>query len=225
VPFRGFLPEPGAPEVKPLPALSNGFLTFGSFNRLSKISEATIDLWSRVLHAIPDAKMLVGAAGEPRAEERLRKQFESRGIAPARLSFRPRMQMAEYLALHHEVDVVLDTFPYTGGTTTSQALWMGVPVLTLEGSTSQQRQSATILAMLGLDEWSTRTPEAYIEQARAAAADLPALDRLRQSLRAKMAASVHGSQEAVRREMDTALQTMWRRWCAGLPPESFAVSD
>jgi predicted O-linked N-acetylglucosamine transferase (SPINDLY family) len=135
------------------------------------------------------------------------------------------MQMAEYLALHHEVDVVLDTFPYTGGTTTSQALWMGVPVLTLEGSTSQQRQSATILAMLGLDEWSTRTPEAYIEQARAAAADLPALDRLRQSLRPKMAASVHGSQEAVRREMDTALQTMWRRWCAGLPPESFAVSD
>lgn len=225
VPFRGFLPEPGAPEVQPLPALTNGFLTFGSFNRLSKVSEATIDLWSRVLHAIPDAKMLVGAAGEPRAEERLRAQFESCGISPARLSFRPRMQMVEYLALHHEVDVVLDTFPYTGGTTTSQALWMGVPVLTLEGSTSQQRQSATILAMLGLDEWATRTPEAYVEQARAAAADLPALDRLRQSLRPKLAASVYGSQDAVRREMDTALQTMWRRWCAGLPPESFAVSD
>ena len=223
--FRGFQPEWDAPEVGPLPALAAGHLTFCSFNRPGKISEATVDLWSRVLHAVAGSTMLIGAAGEAPTQERLRAQFEARGISAGRLTFRPKVPLAEYLAMHNEVDIMLDTLPYSGGTTTSHALWMGVPVLTLVGDSPQQGQTATVLGTAGLAEWATRSPEAYVEKARAAAADLEALDRLRRSLRPAIAAKFHGSRDDLAREMDTALQTMWRRWCAGLPPETFTVSS
>jgi predicted O-linked N-acetylglucosamine transferase (SPINDLY family) len=223
--FRGFQPEWDAPEVVPLPALTAGRMTFCSFNRPGKISEPTVDLWARVMRAVPGSRMLIGAAGEERTQERLRAQFEARGIGADRLTFRPKVPLAEYLAMHNEVDVMLDTFPYTGGTTTHHALWMGVPVLTLAGDTPQQRQTATILGAAGMDEWVTRSPEAFVEQARRATSDLEALNRLRQGLRPSMAARFHGTKADLAREMDTALQTMWRRWCAGLPPESFTVSS
>jgi predicted O-linked N-acetylglucosamine transferase (SPINDLY family) len=168
--------------------------------------------------------MLIGAAGEERTQDRLRSMFEARGIGADRLTFRPKVPLAEYLAMHNQADIMLDTFPYTGGTTTNHALWMGVPVLTLAGDTPQQRQAATILRAAGMDEWVTRSPEAYVEQARRATSDLQELNRLRQSLRPEMAARFHGSASALANEMDVALQTMWRRWCAGLPPESFTVS-
>jgi predicted O-linked N-acetylglucosamine transferase (SPINDLY family) len=127
--------------------------------------------------------------------------------------------------MHHEVDIVLDTFPYTGGTTTSHALWMGVPVLTLVGSTLQQSQAAAILGLLGLSDWAVGTREEYVRKAAAAAADLPALDRLRQQLRPNMAETFLEAEARVREELDRALQTMWRRWCAGLAPESFTVTS
>jgi len=220
---RGFQPEPSAPDVGPLPALAAGHVTFGSFNRSSKIGEATVELWSRVLHAVPGSTMLVGAVGEARAQQRLRALFEARGIAAERLTFRPRVSMAKYLAMHHEVDIALDTFPYTGGTTTNHALWMGVPVLTLVGSTPQQRQAATILGNLGMSDWAVQSEDAYVEKARTAVSNLDALDRLRQSLRSAMGTTFQESRSDAMRELDTALQTMWRRWCTGLPPESFTV--
>jgi len=222
---RVFQPEGDAPPVTPLPALAAGRVTFASFNKTSKIGEPTVDLWSRVLDAVPGSRMLIGAVGEPRVEERLRAQFAARGIAANRLEFRPKVQMAEYLAMHGEVDVMLDTFPYTGGTTTAHALWMGVPVLSLAGDSPQQNQSTTLLAIYGLSDWVAQSVEAYVEKAKAAAGDLQALARLRQDLRPRIATALEGQMAATTREMDTMLQTMWRRWCDGLPPESFAVSD
>ena len=224
LPFRGFQPEWDAPEVQSLPALTAGHVTFGSFNRPSKISEAAVDLWSRVLQAVPGSRMLIGAAGDPATQERLLAQFGARGVGAERLTFRPKVQMAEYLAMHHQVDIVLDTFPYNGSTTTSHALWMGVPVITLTGSAPQQAQAATILLMLGMREWVARSPEEFVERAVSATGNLQALDELRRGLRPKMAASYQGSRADLEREMDTMLRTMWRRWCAGLPPESFSVS-
>jgi protein O-GlcNAc transferase len=221
--FRGFAPESIAPAVAPLPALKTGHVTFGSFNKTSKIGEATADLWSRVLNAVPGSTLLIGGAGDARTQERLRTQFEARGIAAERLIFRPKVPMADYLAMHSEIDVALDTFPYTGGTTTNHALWMGVPVVTLLGSTPQQAQTATLLNVIGMSDWVARTPETYVELAKKATADLEALNRVRQGLRPAMAAFYEGSGAVVAQEMDTALQTMWRRWCAGLPPESFTV--
>jgi len=221
---RGFQPDRSAPDVGRLPALATGRITFGSFNRPSKIGESTVELWSRVLAAVPGSRLLIAAAGEARTQERLRALFEAQGVAAQRLTFRPRMSMAEYLAMHSEVDIALDTFPYTGGTTTNHALWMGVPVLTLVGNAPQQRQAAGALRLLGMSDWAVQSEGAYVEWAKAAATDLEALDRLRQSLRPLMAAKYEDSRSDLSRDMDTALQTMWRRWCAGLPPESFTVS-
>ena len=222
---RVFQPERDAPPVAPLPALAAGYVTFASFNKTGKIGEPAVDLWSRVLHAVPGSHMLIGAAGEPGIEERLRAQFAARGIGAERLQFRAKVPMTEYLAMHGEVDIVLDSFPHTGGTTASHALWMGVPVLTLAGETARQNQSTSLLAMYDLSDWVVRSADAYVAKAEAAASDLPALDRLRREIRPRIAASLEHQLVATTHEMDSALQTMWRRWCAGLPPESFTVSD
>jgi protein O-GlcNAc transferase len=224
LPARAFQPEWTAPEVGPLPALSAGHVTFGSFNRPSKIGASTVALWSRVLHAVPGSKLLIAVAGEIRTQERLRAQFLAEGIAPERLAFRPMVPHAKFLGIFNEVDIALDTLPYTGCTTTSQALWMGVPLLTLAGPTPQQDQSTTILGHAGLADWIARSPTEFVARASAAAADLEGLDRLRQALRPKMAGQFDGELAQFGHAMDAALQTMWRRWCAGLPPESFTVS-
>jgi len=224
MPFHGFRPEWGAPAVQPLPAMASRQVTFGSFNKPGKIGDATVDLWSQVLHAVLGSRLLIAAAGESRTQERLRAQFAARGIAADRLTFRPKVELAEYLAMHGEVDIALDTFPFTGGTTTSHALWMGVPVLTLAGDTLYQDQGAALLGIQGMSEWVARSPEAFVAQAKAAAADLQALGRLRQGLRPAMAGLFEGASGQLGRELDAALQTIWRRWCAGLPPESFTVS-
>lgn len=221
---RRFEPEPGAPAVQPAPALVCGHLCFGNFNRPSKISESTVDLWSRVLNAIPDSTLLIAPAGEARTQDRLRSLFAVRGISAERLRFRGWMPMPEYLAMYNEVDIVLDTFPFTGGTTTNHALWMGVPVLTLDGESPQQRLAAGIVGALGLPDWVVHSTEAFVERAKVAAADVEGLNRLRLGLRAKAAAHLQGSPQDVAREMDAALRTIWRRWCAGLEPQSFTVS-
>lgn len=222
---RGFVPESSAPPVGPLPALEGRRLTFGSFNRVGKIGDSVIALWSRVLRALPESRLLIAAAGEERLQERLRAAFAAHDVDPARIAFHPRVAMAQYLALHNEVDIALDTFPYTGGTTTSHALWMGVPVLTLVGKGGlQQRQAASMLRMLGMDEWIAETEEAYVEQARRAAGQLAELAQLRRELRGRMAGALQGSMGESAAELDAAFRTMWQRWCAGAAPESFSVS-
>jgi len=223
--FRGLQPERDAPPPAPLPALTHGHVTFASFNKLSKISQRAIELWSRVLNSVPGSRMLIVGAGDQRTQARLRSEFAVHGIGAERLDFRPKVPMADYLAMHGEVDIVLDTLPYTGGTTTSHALWMGVPVVTYAGEVPQQSQATALLVKLDLDDWVARSPEAYVEKARAAAGDLAALAELRQGLRARMADLIRREQDVIARDMDLALQAMWRRWCAGLPPESFTVSD
>jgi predicted O-linked N-acetylglucosamine transferase (SPINDLY family) len=221
--FRAFQHEASAPLVNPLPALSGNPLTFGSFNRPSKLSEGVIALWSRVLRAIPGSRLLIAAAGEERLKARLRASFAGHGVASERLAFRPRLPMPQYLALHHEVDIALDTFPYAGGTTTGHALWMGVPVLTLAGVGLQQNQAAAVLKMLDMADWVTASEEAFVTQAVTAASRLEEVAELRQGLRDRMSRLFQGSSDDFARELDAAFRTMWRRWCAGLAPESFTV--
>ena len=221
--FRGFSFSADAPVVGPLPASSTGYITFGSFNRPSKLGDATIALWSRVLLAIPDARMLIAGVGESLVRERLEAAFAVYGVAPQRLRFHPRVPMREYLALHNEVDIALDSFPYTGGTTTSHAIWMGVPALTLTGNTPQQHQSTAKLRAVGLTDWVTNTEDDFVRQAFRAAADLPALARLRADLRARAAHYFEGSTEQASRELEVALRTMWRRWCVRQEPAAFTV--
>ncbi|WP_411885823.1 tetratricopeptide repeat protein [Polaromonas sp. YR568] len=220
-----FLPTAGAPAVNELPALGKGYLTFGSFNRPSKISRAVIALWSQVLRAMPTSRMVLGAMPPDGQYDALIAWFAEEGIARERLDFHPRTSMTDYLALHHQVDMCLDTFPYNGGTTTLHALWMGVPTLTLAGSTVAGRSGAGVLGHVGLNEFVAQAPAEFVREGLSLAADLPMLAGLRAGLRERFAQSVPGQPALIAAGLERALRAMWRRWCLDLPPESFDVTQ
>jgi predicted O-linked N-acetylglucosamine transferase (SPINDLY family) len=218
-----FAPAVEAPEVAPLPALSNGHLTFASFNRVSKISREVIALWAKLLRAVPDARLLVGGMPQGGGYEHLALWLQEEGIAPERMRFQPLVGMREFLSLYGQVDICLDTFPYTGGTTTMYALYMGVPTLTLAGETMASRQTACLLEASGLSQYIAHSADDFVAKGLAAAGDREALASLRAGLRD---GSPLWSPSGVTRLADSvelALRTMWRRWCAGLPPAPIEV--
>lgn len=219
-----FLPFEGAPPVNTLPALSNGYVTFGSFNRLSKLSRSAIALWSQLLRALPDSRMLLGGMPQDGQYDALIEWFAQEGIARDRLSFHPRSGMAHYLSLHQQVDICLDTFPYNGGTTTCHALWMGVPTLTMFGSTPASRDGASLLSHVGLDEFVALDAANFVRKGLSWAGNLAALSDIRAGLRERFAKSAMGQPAVVAAGVERALRIMWQRWCADLPPESFEVS-
>jgi protein O-GlcNAc transferase len=219
-----FQPDASAPEVNELPALERGYLTFGSFNRPSKLGDRVVTLWSRVLSALPNSRMLIGSVDEAELRASLIERFSRHGISPDRLDFHPRRPMAEYLALHHEVDVILDTFPYSGGTTSNHAVWMGVPILTLAGDRLSQRQGANLMARLGLHDWVVENEDDYVQRAVRAARELASLADLRAGLRTIRLENPHSQPDLLARCFASAFRAVWRRWCAGLPAESFEVT-
>jgi protein O-GlcNAc transferase len=219
-----FLPSAYASSIQVLPALANGYVTFGSFNRLNKISQNVIKLWSQLLRAVPDSRMVLGAMPQEGQYDTLIAWFAGEGIARERLDFRPRSGIQSYLALHHQVDVCLDTFPYTGGTTTLHALWMGVPTLTLAGSTVAARTGAGILGHVGLNAFVAQDAAAFVRQGLLLAADVSTLAELRSGLRERFSQSVPSQPEVIATGLESALRTMWQHWCAGLPAKSFEVS-
>jgi predicted O-linked N-acetylglucosamine transferase (SPINDLY family) len=216
-----FLPSEHAPPVNALPALSNGYVTFGSFNRPSKLSRHVIALWSQLLRALPDSRMLLGAMPQDNKYDNLIEWFAQEGIARERLSFHSRSGMDRYLALHHQVDVCLDTFPYNGGTTTWHALWMGVPTLTLSGNTLPGRVGVAILAHVGLGAFAAHDAADFVRKGLFWAGNLAELSDIRAGLRGRFAKSALNQPAVVAAGMERALRIMWRRWCAGLPAESF----
>lgn len=219
-----FLPSEDAPPVNPLPALSNGYVTFGSFNRPSKLSRSVIALWAQLLRALPDSRMVLGAMPEEGKYDTLIEWFAQEGIARERLDFHMRSGMAQYLSLHRQVDICLDTFPYNGGTTTLHALWMGVPTLTLAGSTAAGRPGASILGHAGLDEFVAHDAADFVQKGLSCVGNLAALSDIRAGLRERFAQSAMGQPAVVAAGVERALRIMWQRWCAGLPPESFEVT-
>ncbi len=218
-----FRPWPAAPPVSPLPALTSGHLTFGSFNRLGKMNTATIALWSQVLRALPASQMVMAGIPPERQREQLIAWFAAEGVARERLSFYPWTNQETHLLHHQGVDMALESFPYTGCTTSNHALWMGVPTLTLVGDTPASRLSAANLGALGLEEFVAATPEAFLAKALAWSQDLPRLAALRAGMRARWAASPGRQAPYMADGLERALRQMWRRWCAGLPAESFHV--
>ena len=145
--------------------------------------------------------------------EEFRARFTRQGIAPERLELIDRLPFQEYLALHGSVDIVLDTFPYTGGTTTCHALWMGVPVVTLTGNTATSRGGASLLNAIGLGELVADTTDEYLEIASALAQDRPRLAVLRMGMRDRMAASPLMDAERFTRNLEKAYRAMWVSWC------------
>ena len=166
-------------------------MTFGSFNRIAKLSGTTLRAWAEVLRAVPEARLVVKSPALEHAEEReaLLRRFEREGVDPARVEPRPASPYLEMLAQYGDVDVALDSFPYNGGITTLEALWMGCPVLTIRGASMIARQSAAILDAVGLEHWIARDTRDFVSRAVAAAADRDRLRAERASLRGRLLAS------------------------------------
>ena len=217
-----FAPDPHAPAVNELPALANGYLTFGSFHRANKLSREVIAHWAHLLRSVPDSKLLLGGM-TPGADTRLLAWFEEEGIARGRLLLRPRVGMGEYLKMHHEVDVCLSPFPYTGATTVSHALWMGVPTLTTLGPTAPNQGAAWVLAHLGLSSFIADDAKAYAALGQFLATNPAALASLRSTMRERFANSLLGYPGVTAAGVELALRQMWQRWCAGQPAAPIEV--
>ncbi|MDP2977582.1 MAG: tetratricopeptide repeat protein [Thiobacillus sp.] len=207
-----YRPEPGCPLVNPLPALTSGEFVFASLNNLIKTNPSVVELWARILNALPHARLMLGNVTDSGTRQRVIDQFGQAGVTTDRLILQPRMPLNDYLALHHQIDLALDPFPYNGGTTTVHALWMGVPVVTLAGEHMVSRCAVPLLSRVGLDEFITHNEEDYFQRAVRMAQDLPGLDRIRQSLRERMSTSNYGPQ-TVTRHLEAAYREMWRKWC------------
>jgi predicted O-linked N-acetylglucosamine transferase (SPINDLY family) len=218
-----FSPSDLSPPVNTLPALKNGYITFGSFNRQSKINPSVIALWSELLRALPESKMLLDVMPVGGRGDWLIELFSLEGIAAERLILHPRAGTERYLALHHQVDICLDTFPYNGATTCLNALWMGVPTLTLAGSTLPGRLGAGMLGQVGLSSFVAEDKSDFVEKGLSWANSLIPLSSLRLELRERFKQSTIGQPTIIALSLERALRIMWRRWCMDLPAESFEV--
>lgn len=209
-----FHPLRDAPEVNTLPALNNGHLTIASFNRLNKINDVTLSLWARVLGTLPSAYLILGGIDQASEKEMLARCL-SQGINRQQLIFYPRIELQDYLRLHHKVDLLLDTYPYGGGSTTLYGLWMGVPTLTLAGPTLASRQGLSALYALGLEDFVATSLEDYVCKAVTWSGQLDELSRIRNGLRAELAGNISVNQPSaiLADGLKKAWRTIWRRWC------------
>lgn len=204
-------PEPGA-----LPALESGAVTFGCLNNFCKVTAPTLLAWSQVLQALPSARLVLHAKGGGH-RDRVRDFLARHHVSSDRLTFVDAVPMAQYLQTWQRIDVALDPYPYNGGTTTCDALWMGVPVVSLAGRTAVGRAGLSVLSNVGLPELVARDREEYVAVALRLARDLPRLSELRATLRARMQASPLMDAPRFARNVEAAYRAMWHRWCGQLP--------
>jgi predicted O-linked N-acetylglucosamine transferase (SPINDLY family) len=204
------------PNVAPLPALSAGHMTFGCFNKFSKVSEGTLAVWGRVIAAVTGSRLILKfkSAGDAPARERVLERLALQGIARERVELLSYSgTYAEHLALYGRVDIALDPFPYNGTTTTCEALAMGVPVIVRAGKTHVSRVGVSLMNSAGLPDWIGQTDEQYVEIATRMAGDVPALARLRTGLRERIRGSALCDELGYARGLESAYRQMWRTWC------------
>jgi len=214
--FSIYEPRHDAPPVERPPALGNGYVTFGSFNNLTKVTDETLVLWSRVLRAIPGARLLIKARDLSHRDiigaftERLARA----GIDAARCELVGHIvDSRANLAHYGRVDIGLDPVPFAGGATTREMLWAGLPVITLAGATRASRLGASLLQRAGMPELVARSADEYVALAASLASDVPALSRRRAGQRDRLAGSVLFDATAHTRELEAAYRRLWRGWC------------
>ena len=216
----------GTPPVEALPAEKAGFITFGSFNNPAKVNEEVIRLWAEVLSSVPGSRLLLKYKNwydQASLRNRVIERFSSFGIGQDRIKFIITMDTTkEHLGHYGEVDIGLDPFPFNGATTTFQALWMGVPVVSLAGETFMSRATGSILHPGGLGELVVDTPEAYVACARDLAGDLARLGTLRTTLRERIATSPLCDAPTHARNVENAYRDMWRTWCTQVKKHSMS---
>ena len=207
-----------AGEVAPPPMLKNGFVTFGSFNRLPKLSSQVLDAWAQILIGVPASRLILKAAAlaDDSVCHEVMERFAERGVDAVRLDLRGSSVHIEMFEEYGHMDIALDPFPFNGGMTTLEALWMGVPVVTLEGDTVVSRQTYSALANLDLaDELAFANVDAYVAGAIALAANPVRLAELRSQIRPRMEASPLRQSEQFTRDLEGLYRRMWVAWCEG----------
>ncbi|MGA3068504.1 MAG: tetratricopeptide repeat protein [Tepidisphaeraceae bacterium] len=210
--FWCYQPPFTEPSPGPLPALSAGFITFGSLNNFCKITDTTLRLWAATMNAVPGSRLLM-LAPQGSARQRVLATFKNLAVDPAQVEFVDRRPRDQYLKLYDRIDMGLDTIPCNGHTTSLDSLWMGVPIVTLPGQTVMGRAGLTQLTNLGLPELIADSPGGYVQIVSTLASDLPRLSQLRQTLRQRMLKSPLCDAESFTREMESAYRRMWRTWC------------
>ncbi|SMH45390.1 O-linked N-acetylglucosamine transferase family protein [Azospirillum agricola] len=213
-----YAPIADAPPVVPPPHLAHGGVTFGSFNNPAKQSDEVLALWARVLAAVPGSRLVLkykNLYAAPALAERARRIVEAAGVDPARLLTPAAVQERQHhLALYNGVDIALDPFPFCGATTSFEALWMGVPVVTLPGGNMMSRWSASLLSAIGLPDLIAVDPDGYVRIATDLAADPARLSDLRAGLRGRMEAASFLDGRLKARQFERVYRALWRRWCA-----------
>lgn len=197
----------------PLPAATRGYVTFGSQSTFRKLHPGTYALWARVLREVPEARLFMVAEEQARAG--IRTAFAGHGVDPDRIDFGGRVSRHAYLERFRSIDIGLDTFPFNGATTTLDAAWMGIPVVTLRGPTALQRAGSSIASNLGLTELIADTEDEFVAAAVRLASDRERLSTLRAGLRARLSASPLGDTARFARHLEAAFRGAWRRYCDG----------
>lgn len=207
-------PPASAPAVSPLPAVARRHVTFGSFNNPTKLNPEVVAVWAQILDRVPKSRLILRYQGldDPDLAEHLRSLFAGHGIDPTRVSLGGRLPHPQLLELYNEVDIALDPFPYNGGLTTLEALWMGVPVITCPGETFAGRHSLTHLSTIGMTETIARDPDHYVDLATSLGGDLKALASLRAGLRDRVASSPLCDGEKFAGDFQDVLRDVWQEW-------------
>lgn len=222
-PFLCYSAPSAAPDVAPPPSVTSRVVHFGSFNSRAKLSDECIAMWVAILNRVPNSRLVLKSmfgTGDDESRASLRGLFESRGIAAERIEvLKVQGQTADHLRAYEQVDVALDTFPYHGTTTTCEALWMGVPVVTLAGDRHAARVGVTLLTNLGFESLIAGTADEYVEIAAALAESPEALAELRAVLRPRMKSSGLMDKKDMGAALGSGLREMWQDHCAGFLAE------
>jgi protein O-GlcNAc transferase len=213
-----YLPNRDSPEVGPLPALSTGLITFGSFNNFAKVTSEVFTLWAKILNELPGSRLILkgNSFHDNTTCQYAINMFTQRGIAPDRITLQPSDPSPKHLESYNLVDIGLDTFPFNGATTTCEALWMGVPVITLEGTAYHSRVGVSLLSNVGLPALVAKTPDEYVELAVSLTTDIEKLSFLRTNLRDRMAHSPLCDAERFTVNLERCYRTMWETWCTSV---------
>jgi protein O-GlcNAc transferase len=205
-------PADATPQVSPLPSASAGYITFGCLNNFAKVSNAALELWAKILLSAPKSRLLLHAhLGSHR--NRVIERMTNHGIDASRIEFVPATDWQQYMQHHARLDIALDPFPYGGGITTLDGLWMGVPIVTIKAKTAVGRAGCSILHTLGLPDLIADSPEEYVKIASELAHDQPRLIELRSTLRQRMQRSPLTNAAEFARDMETVYRQIWQTWC------------
>lgn len=215
--FLCFTPPAESPSITPLPSITKGFITFGSFNALPKITSEMLEIWARIVLQVPGSHLLIKNAQltDPVLQEKLRAQLVQHGVASERIEILGRTSKEDHMAAFASVDIALDSFPYHGTTTTCDTLWMGVPVITLAGKSHVSRVGVSLLSRMGLGEHIAHSVDEYIEKAVRLANSGDALSVLRQRLRTLFEASGLCDGVSFTQTVELAYREMWQCRCVG----------